>query len=150
LYIADSVDPLVVLNIHPSQDKYNAKVPFEEVLVYPQVSYTPPEFVEFTEGQLKASLVQYSYRLYNKNGVSTDISPQTRLIPIVEAPNSAKGKDINGYQYEEISTNGVKIKIKESDTMNYLNRIMIFRISYVQNGQLPTIEIIEDTRLSRL
>lgn len=150
LYIADSVDPLVVLNIHPSQDAYNATVPFEEVLIYPEVSYTPPEFVEFTEGQLKASLVQYSYRLYNKNGVSTDISPQTRLIPIVEAPNSAKGKDINGYQYEEISTNGVKIKIKESDTMNYLNRIMIFRISYVQNGQLPTVEIIEDTRLNRL
>lgn len=150
VYIADSVDPLVVLNIHPSQDEYNATVPFEEVIIYPEVSYTPPEFVEFTEGQLKASLVQYSYRLYNKNGVSTDISPQTRLIPIVEAPNSAKGKDINGYQQEEISTNGVKIKIKESDTMNYLNRIMIFRISYVQNGQLPTVEIIEDTRLSRL
>jgi hypothetical protein len=65
----------------------------------------------FTSGNLKTSLVQYSYRIYNKNGISTDVSVPTKLIPIVLRPNNKDGKNIQGDDKDKDTGTGVKLKI---------------------------------------
>jgi len=103
-----------------------------------------------TFGKLKPALVQYSYRLYNKNGIATDISPATKLIPIVSNKNTdwVVGKDIEGVIKEEDSNCGVKLEFDVSD-QDFLDYILIYRITYIENGQLPTIELISDKKLDK-
>lgn len=152
LYIADGKNPIMVLNIAESQDQYNLSLngDIEKIQSYPNIQYKPPVFCGLTFGKLKPALVQYSYRLYNKNGIATDISPATKLIPIVSNKNTdlVVGKDIEGVIKEEDSNCGVKLEFDVSD-QDFLDYILIYRITYVENGQLPTIELISDKKLDK-
>lgn len=154
LYIADGVHPIMVLNIA----KDNSQLSIDQIQSYPSIRFTKPIFCGLIPGRLKAGLVQYSYRLYNKNGVSTDVSPTTRLIPIatsngfVQINNSdiltvEEGKDINGLLDGDTSNVGVRVKFKIDKDYNYLDYIQIFKISYIQNGQTPTVGIIYDGKI---
>lgn len=152
LYIADGNNPIMVLNISESQDEYNLSLngDIEKIQSYPNIQYKPPVFCGLTFGKLKPALVQYSYRLYNKNGIATDISPTTKLIPIVLNKNVdwVVGKDIEGVIKEEDSNCGVKLQFDVSD-QDFLDYILIYRITYVENGQLPTIELISDKKIDK-
>lgn len=146
LYIADGENPLYVLNVSPEADSYNASLGGDADLVrsYPKQSLDPPTFVELTKGTLQPALVQYSYRLYNKYGIATEISPTTKQIPIVNNyyENWNRGKKVEGILSTDKSTCGVVINIPRD---NYaFDQMQIFRITYVENGQLPTVEIIYD------
>lgn len=152
LYIADGIHPIMVLNIA----KDNTQINIDQIQSYPAIRFTKPIFCGLIPGRLKAGLVQYSYRLYNKNGVATDVSPTTRLIPVVSSSSAINnngilefpvGKDINGLNQEETSNVGVKLKLKIDSQYDYLDRILVYRITYVQNGQLPIIELISDREI---
>lgn len=152
LYIADGIHSIMVLNI--AEDNINLNI--SQIQSYPAIKFTKPVFCGFIEGKLKPALVQYSYRLYNKNGVSTDVSPTTRLIPIIGASNISKrddllafnaGKDIYGLSENETSNVGIKLKFKIDEQYDYLDHILVYRITYVQNGQLPTVELISDREI---
>ena len=150
LYIATGEDPLIVLNI---LDKDLYKRTLDQVRAYPAITFTPPKFKQLLVGGfLKPGLVQYSYRLYNKNGVSTDISPTTKLIPVVNYYGEEVNKaGVQGYLEEDQPSIGAEITIDIAPSYDdYLDRVQVFRIQYVHNGQLPTIECIQDTRVSTL
>ena len=150
LYIATGDDPLIVLNI---LDENLYKMTLDQVRAYPAITFTPPVFKRLLSGGfLKPGLVQYSYRLYNKNGVSTDISPTTKLIPVVNYYGEGANKSgVQGYLEEDQPSIGAEITIDIDESYDeYLDRIQIFRIQYVRNGQLPTIECIQDTRIDAL
>lgn len=144
LYIADGEHPIIILNI---ADDENTNLELDQVLSYPKIKFTPPIFCGYTQGRLKPALVQYSYRLYNKNSISTDVSPTTKLIPIVNTQVET-GTFVEGYQEDYTSNVGIKLKFEIDQEYDYLNKILVYRITYVQNGQLPTIELICDQDLN--
>lgn len=154
LYMADGNHPIMVLNIAPSNDDYNYNLGLEggisKIVSYPAISFTPPEFVGTIAGVLKPAKVQYSYRLYNKNGVSTDISPTTKLIPIVDKNGGEYTRKTKGLQQGKTSTQGVRIKIKVPDDSEYLSNILVYRITYEEQGQLSSIEVILDNKVQNL
>lgn len=147
LYIADGEHPLMLLNVAPEQDKYNIGLAgnVEKIFSYPQITFTKPIFAGLVAGSLKPALVQYSYQLYNKNGISSEVSPTTKLIPIVNIGSQKDGKSVKGYKYGAETGVGVKLEFKGlCEYQKYLDRMFIYRITYQQNGQLPTIERIYD------
>lgn len=152
LYIADQVDPIICINI--SDDDYiktlvdkNDYVNTDKIKSYPSVSYNTPEFLGFTSGRLKPGLVQYSYRLYKKHGVYADVSPATKLIPIIKYDKNNIKSGTYGYLQSENSNSGVNLKITIDNSNSHFDRIMIYRIQYIENGQLPTIETIYDEEI---
>lgn len=147
LYIADGEHPIMVLNI--LDDEYNSKLTsIDQIMSYPQVTFKKPIFCGLIAGSLAPSMVQYSYQLYNKYGVASEVSPTTKLIPISGVNNTRRmGKNVRGLLQTEKSNCGVKIKIKVLDQNKvHLPYIKIYRISYVENGQLPTVELVYDNR----
>lgn len=146
LYILDNKHPMMVLNIAPSNDEYNRSLngDIDKIMSYPKITFNIPEFQEYISGKLKPAIVSYSYQLYNKHGISTDVSPACKFIPIGNYKDQNR-EDVNGIKgsLQDKETNlGCSIRIKLSNKENYLNKIRIYRITYQQNGQVPTIDII--------
>lgn len=146
LYILDNEHPIMVLNIAPSNDEYNRslKGDIDKIMSYPKITFNIPEFQEYIAGKLKPAIVSYSYQLYNKHGISTDVSPACKFIPIGNYKDNER-RDINGTKgsLQDKETNiGCSIRIKISGEESYLDKIRVYRITYQQNGQLPTVDII--------
>ena len=141
LYIADSIHPVMILNIF----KYNGNK-FEDISSYPQVSLIKPCFCGLVSGQLKAGLVQYSYQLYSRKGRQTEISPTTKLIPIINnlSSTSSSAKQIVGLEEGYQSNSGVSLDIYIPKKYSNLNNILIYRIYYQENGQNPSVDVIYD------
>lgn len=148
LYMADTFNPIMILNI---QAPYwvNLQKSMKDIMSYPKVIFNRPTFVEYIAGLLKPALVAYSYQLYTKHGAATDISPACKLIPI----GNFKDKDvknilqIRGSKQDAQTNSGCKIKIaidKQRGLERQLDQIRIYRITYQQNGQVPTIDIVYD------
>ena len=148
LYIADGNNPLMVLNVALAQDSYNLNLlgDITKIQSYPQIKFKSPIFDGLTVGKLKPALIQYSYQLYKKNGIQTEISPATKLIPISKANDVIRtnGKSIYGILKEDDSSCGIKLRFDISNEYDYLDYMIIYRITYVENGQQPTIENIYD------
>ena len=135
LYIADGYHRLIVLNI--MNEDYSGNL--SEIEIFANTILMPPILTGFVSGNLKYSMVQYSYRLYSKNGIVSEISCPTKLIPIV---SNSKGGD-----QDNNAGVGVKLKIKFDTDTTFLNRIQIYRTQYIENGQEPSIALIEDSEI---
>lgn len=147
LYIADGKHPLMQINLtkDANKDKYYL---MNQITAYPSVLFNKPVFCGLISGNLKAGLVQYSYQLYNKYGNQTEISPSTKLIPLHNGSTEISNS-IKGYEKDKNTNKGVKVKIKvESKYLTQFTNIILYRVMYIENGQLPTIEKIADERLS--
>lgn len=148
LYIADGNNPIMILNIALIHDDYNINLngDITKIQAYPQIKFKSPIFDGLTVGNLKPALIQYSYQLYKKNGIQTEISPATKLIPISNANNVFRtdGKSVSGILKEANSSCGIKLRFDISNDYDYLDNMIIYRITYVENGQEPTIENIYD------
>lgn len=138
LYIADSTNPLLVVNVATvGQD-----VTLDDIYSYPQASLNAPLFDSIgDDGTLSAGLYQYAYMLYNKNGLSTEMSRTTKLIPLVN--NIGNG----WYEGYEKGTGNKSIHIQINIDNTKLQKIRIYRIKYVENGQVPAIELIADQEI---
>ena len=135
LYIADSSNPLLVVNIATTRQDLT----FDDIYSYPQALLNAPLFDSIgDDGTLAAGLYQYAYMLYNKNGLSTEMSRTTKLIPLV---NSVGNGWYDGYE-KGTGNKSIHIQINVGDTK--LQKILIYRIKYVENGQMPLIELIAD------
>lgn len=148
LYIATGIDPIYVLNVSENNDEYNKGLNgnVDKIKSYPEVQFTPPIFRGIIQGLLKPAQVQYSYQLYNKNGIYSDVSPLTRQITIPEniGHGGIYNYATNGVQKSKKSNCGVALKF--NIPVDYLGYIRIFRITYEESGQLPTVEIISDIK----
>ena len=145
LYIADGVNPILVFNIAPSNESYvDSNTDISKYKSYPKVIFKKPEFKGYIQGNLKASLVAYSYQLYNKNGISTDISPACKFIPIANNMFQSNPKEIHGDDQGSYTNCGCQISIENDKYSEFLDRIIVYRTMYEQNGQTPTISIIYD------
>ena len=142
LYIADGVNPIKMLNIVDPVIIQGNLIDPHKVESYPRVIFQPMDFMGLIDGTLKSGMVQYAYQLYNKHGIATDISPTTNLIPIINK------NTLSGYAEGKTTNCGVNVGTIYQTENGYFDRVRIYRIHYTENGQLPTIEVIEDTNIS--
>ena len=141
LYVADSLDTILVFNIM-SKTVYDD---LDKCYIYPTAPCQPPKFECYIPGKLKYSMVSYSYMLYNKYGQHSDVSVACKQIPIgnynfVDNQNFIQ----SGGKLDAQSNSGVMVSIKISKEYVHLGKIKVFRIQYLQNGQMPTISVIYD------
>lgn len=146
LYIADGEGSVIIIDLNPSVPPTE----LNQVVSYPAVTFKKPIFCGLIDGNIKASIVEYSYQFYKKHGQQSEISPSTKLIPLYKGATTAKeSSKISGYLTEETSDKGVKIKITWDEKYTQIfDRIKIFRISYIEAGQLPQIECVYDENIS--
>lgn len=147
LYIADGYRELLVINI--LDDEYNDSLngDFTKLQAHQSSLLLPPVFCGLTAGNMTSGMVSYAYVLYNKNGISTDMSIPTKLIPIVyskEGSFNGDGKNINGADKDKHVGQGVRVKIHLDNELKNFNRIQLYRIKYVETGQEPEIDLIFD------
>ena len=140
LYIADGDNPLMKINLYDTANSSDIKY------VSTAKQQTTLHGIEINNvlngGSLVAGLVQYTYRLYNKNNVSTRVSVVSKLASI-QNTNITAGAI--GLESQEVSQIGLQIKVSvDNDVQSTYDRIQIYRISYVQQGQIPTISLIYD------
>lgn len=109
LYIADSLDPIMMFNI-TRQSEYND---LDKCYIYPKAPCQPPKFQGYIPGKLKYSMVSYSYMLYNKHGQHSDVSVACKQIPIgnynfVDNQNFIQ----SGGKLDAQSNSGTKISVQ--------------------------------------
>lgn len=141
LYVADSLDTILVFNIM-SKTVYDD---LDKCYIYPTAPCQPPKFERYIPGKLKYSMVSYSYMLYNKYGQHSDVSVACKQIPIgnynfVDNQNFIQ----SGGKLDAQSNSGVMVSIQISKEYVHLGKVKVFRIQYLQNGQMPTISVIYD------
>ena len=141
LYVADSLDTILVFNIM-SKTVYDD---LDKCYIYPTAPCQPPKFECYIPGKLEYSMVSYSYMLYNKYGQHSDVSVACKQIPIgnynfVDNQNFIQ----SGGKLDAQSNSGVMVSIQISKEYVHLGKIKVFRIQYLQNGQMPTISVIYD------
>ena len=141
LYIADSLDPIMMFNI-TRQPVYDD---LDKCYIYPKAPCQPPKFQGYIPGKLKYSMVSYSYMLYNKHGQHSDVSVACKQIPIgnynfVDNQNFIQ----SGGKLDAQSNSGTKISVQIKRDYVHLDKIKVFRIQYFQNGQMPIISVIYD------
>ena len=146
LYLADGKNPLMVFNIMKDNGS-----DINAVTSYPSVTFKKPVFCGLINGTLKAGLVEYSYQFYTKYGHQSEISPSTKLIPLHTGSIAVESnKYVDGYEMNTTTDKGVRIKINKPTDVDSagFTHIRVYRITYVENGQLPTIEVFYDEPLS--
>lgn len=141
LYIADSLDPIIMFNI----TKGSIYRDLDKCYIYPKAPCQPPKFQGYIPGKLKYSMVSYSYMLYNKHGQHSDVSVACKQIPIgnynfVDNQNFIQ----SGGKLDAQSNSGTKISVQIKRDYVHLDKIKVFRIQYFQNGQMPIISVIYD------
>lgn len=143
LYIADGENPIMLLNL---SKKYEGFTSINSISSHPTVELFPAKIVGIISGKLKAGMVSYAYRLYSKYGQASEISPATRMYPVINKyRNQYEGLDVNkdstiGFRIS-IDLENIKEEIKE------LDHVEIYRIHYSETGQLPTISLISNIKI---
>ena len=62
LYIADGINPILVFNIAPSNESYiDSNMDIDKYKSYPKVLFSRPIFKGYISGNMKVSIVSYSY-----------------------------------------------------------------------------------------
>lgn len=141
LYIADGVHPLMIIDLLPKKEVVPVNI--DEVAIYSSVVLNKPIINGFTSGSLKSGCVSYAYRLYGLYGPGTEMSIPTRQLQIPEKPVS--GNSLKGAKSDYATGCGVSITCNLDDPIpDKFDHILIYRISYQVQGQLPLIELIYD------
>ena len=144
LYIADGKHSIITINV---AKEYPEDTNINMVAAYPSVLFKKPIFCGLINGTLSSGLVEYSYQLYNKYGNFSEISPSTKLIPLHTGNTEFNGlRTVSGFEQGTNTDKGVKIKIDLSDVENF-DSVIVYRIMYTENGQMPVIEKIIDQKI---
>lgn len=139
LYIADNTSEHGIISINIDYDHWPSEtnVPSDiKVLTGYQNMFLQAPIVNISQyaGNIVPAKVQYAYRLYKNGGAASSISTLSNVLSIYKT-------DKKGYSDKEISNKAVDIQINVHDIVG-LNSIEIYRISYIQNGQQPTVHMI--------
>ena len=143
LYLADSKHPIMVFNINRGDSLIYDDL--NKCLSYPEAICKPPVFEEYVPGKIEFGVVSYCYQLYNRYGIHTGASIQCQQIPIGNYDFDSKYVKCGGKQGAQ-SNCGVKISIQIPGNYWHLDYIKVFRIQYMQNGQMPIVSVIYDAK----
>ena len=144
LYLADGIHVIIPIWVDKSHwPKENTPVPTEiDTLTGYQDTFLPAPVASISNnaGHLKPAKVQYIYRLYKRGGAATTLSPVGNVLSLYK-------NDFEGYSDKELTNKAVTIRVYFDDGTTGLNRIQLFRITYMYNGQTPTVQRIEDKEI---
>lgn len=137
-YIATGIWPILTVRVDDDTDPYNGNVDIDN-LINNRIMPTSPIYIDgIIGGQLKTSQVQYTYRFYNKYGITTKLAPLTNKIQVID-PN--RNKEV-GNAEDTLTTIGFALKI------NYQNpnfeRMQIYRLSYIKENEDAQVHLIYD------
>lgn len=136
LYIADGQHELMSLNISMPDGSYSS---INQLSNQNSSQLNPISWnISLQQGNIKCSVIQYCYYLYNDNGSHSDLSPTTEIIRLYDS-------DGKGYSQLEDTGKAVDLEI-ELNGQQYQN-IILFRIEYVSNGGVPNVYVIQDCQL---
>lgn len=138
LYIADGVHGLMTFNIAEDNGTLISNVSKVDSIYLPKIE---TQIDEDTNGNLKPAIVQYTYQLYNKYGISTTMAPLSVPQNIYE-----KHRNVIGIPYGTPGNISIKLTIPVISN-NSFQKIKIYRITYEQNGSQPTVEVIHNATL---
>lgn len=109
-----------------------------------------PEFNSYTAGGLKVGMIQYAFRFFKNNGVSTLFSPTSRMIPLSRDIHHTQSGEIKGgavYDPEDDYQSGMGVKLNlnlPSSDLNVLfyDYIEVISLWYSDEYAVPDISII--------
>jgi hypothetical protein len=143
LYITDNTGKHSIIPIQIAEDKWPSTTitDFNILSGYQNTPLAAPviQIGSTTGGTLKPAKLQYVYRLFKTGGAATTLSPLSNVISIRKTDNQ-------GYSSTETSNKTVDITINTSNASG-LDSIQIYRVNYIQNGQVPTIHKICERKL---
>lgn len=135
LYLADGEHQIMIIDLFPDPNHIPTKI--KQIESNSNFILYPPKVVGITYGNLKAGMNQYSYQLYQRYKHSTQVSPLTKIIPIV----NKKGLDLYDGAIQGNNTNmGIKLILGSDYSIH--DTIKIFRVHYDKIGEHPEIDII--------
>lgn len=149
LYIADGEGPIIIVQLTDKDGNIvdaESTVYVKNITAYPSALLNQPKFAGLCSGKLKAGVVQYSYQLYNKHLNQSEISVATKMIPLrTGGLTVGDSSRISGYEQGKYTDKGIKITM-DIQNQNF-DHMFIYRITYEQAGQVPTIELIYDGKV---
>lgn len=155
LYIADGRGPIMVVQLTTVDGEIinltdeDPDTDMDDVVAYPSALLDVPKFSGMASGRLKAAIYQYSYQMYNKHGATSEISTATKLISLRTGNITVQSSNkIEGYEQGKYTDKAIKISINLEGLLKF-DSIRIYRISYEEAGQMPTIECIYDDKLTQ-
>lgn len=145
IYFTDGKSLIKLINL---QEEYGEDMHGEkEFDIIPNAILEPFEFKEFCVGNLPAGQVQYAYKLFNKYGVETALSPLSKKIPLSKHITKSSSKDRKGQRITENTELGCVIEAKFA-ALNQYDYVRIYRFHYAQNNQLPEVTIVDEVALN--
>lgn len=141
IYFTDGNGLIKVVNLQKTYDaEYYKDTEFD---IIPDAQLNPFRFKSFCTGSLKAGQVQYAYKLFNKHGSETSISPLSKKIPLTEGFIKTDSQQIKGQRITENTGLGCQLSLNIPKD-NKFEYIRIYRIFYSQNNQLPDVTIVDE------
>lgn len=135
LYIADGEHKLMSINIMHTD--YTDTTPPSSIEYITDIDNNVPQItasISDQPGNIKGVVVQYAYVLYKQYGAQSNISPLTKPISLYNGNR--------GFKQNESTDKSIDLSLSYSS--DSFNKIRIYRIAYVQNGQEPEVNIILD------
>lgn len=141
VYFTDGNSLIKVINIQKDYpDSIHKDTAFD---IIPDSVLSPFEFDSFCIGALPAGQVQYAYKLFNKHGVETSLSPLGKRIPLSKHFVETDSQKVKGQKIGENTGLGCVLKTKFISNLEF-EYIRIYRIFYSQNNQIPEVSIIDE------
>lgn len=135
LYLADGEHQIMIIDLFPDPNHIPTEI--KQIESNSNFILYPPKVVGVTYGNLKAGMNQYSYQLYQRYKHSTQVSPLTKIIPIV----NKKGSNLYDGTVQGNNTN-MGLKLRFGSDYSIHDTIKIFRVHYDKIGEHPEIDII--------
>ena len=140
LYIATGIYPIIEIRIDDTTGAYTDTQNVDDFLNNRILPKYPVWIDAVVDGSLKTSQVQYTYRYYDKFGITTQLAPLTNKIQVID---SNRAKETGNAQDTKTSI-GFKLVIKGRDEYAKFKRLQIFRLSYITPGEDAKVELIYD------
>lgn len=131
IYFSDNYNSIKSVNVADSNLMVN---PINKLSLGPSVGFSQPILGDLINGSLKTGVYQFSYRLIDNNGKTSNYSQLSELIYLASSGNitryTSSGDFINykGTAPETITDKGFKIKIDNLDiNYNYIELVVLYR-----------------------
>ena len=155
LYIADGQHPIIQMNLQDrkviAEGDENYEKNGESAVLGTNIDYLmanrilPTDKINITrsQGRLLTQQVQYTYRLYDKHGVTTKLSPLTTKLQVID---SNRHRELGNAENTRTSV-GLQLSIDFSaEYSTHYDHIQIYRISYIKPNQVPDVYLIYDDK----
>lgn len=148
LYIATGVYPVITIRIDGGDPKYNNPISVDYVINNRIFPTSPVYIADKISGQLKTSQVQYTYRFYNKYGITTQLAPLTNKIQVIDVN---RDKEVGNAEDTATSIGfSLRINIKENNIYydDIYDRIQVYRLQYIKPDQDAEVSLIYDDEIN--